>query len=98
PPAPSATNPNEHSPSWASPTTQTLTELDQALLVGRVDPAREGQTLVVRQISLADAKHVPAAAKALWEAAEWVGCTDVRAERVLPETLAAPLAAALASA
>jgi hypothetical protein len=27
-----------------------------------------------------------------------VGCTDVRAERVLPETLAAPLAAALASA
>ncbi|WP_406279067.1 winged helix DNA-binding domain-containing protein [Streptomyces sp. NBC_00191] len=67
-------------------------------LVGRVDPAREGQTLVARQISLADAKHVPAAAKALWEAAEWVGCTDVRAERVLPETLAAPLAAALASA
>ncbi|MFI1470984.1 hypothetical protein [Streptomyces wuyuanensis] len=51
-----------------------------------------------RQISLADAKHVPAAAKALWEATEWVGCTDVRAERVLPETLAAPLAAALASA
>ncbi|MGW4519333.1 ISAs1 family transposase, partial [Streptomyces sp. NPDC004393] len=31
PPAPSATNPNGHSPSWASPTTQTLTELDQAL-------------------------------------------------------------------
>jgi uncharacterized protein YcaQ len=67
-------------------------------LVGRVDPAREGQTLVARQISLTGATHVPAAAKALREAAEWVGCTYVRAERVLPETLTAPLAAALASA
>lgn len=67
-------------------------------LVGRVDPAREGQTLVARQISLAGAKHVPAAAKALREAAEWVGCTDVRAERVLPETLTTPLTTALATA
>ncbi|MEV3915240.1 hypothetical protein, partial [Streptomyces canus] len=31
-PAPSATNPNEPSPSWASPTSPTSTELDQALL------------------------------------------------------------------
>jgi uncharacterized protein len=67
-------------------------------LVGRVDSAREGQTLVARQISLTGAKHVPTAAKALRKAAEWVGCMYVRAERVLPETLAAPLAAALASA
>ncbi|MFF7160860.1 winged helix-turn-helix domain-containing protein [Streptomyces sp. NPDC008086] len=66
-------------------------------LVGRVDPAREGRTLVARQISLAGATHVAAAAKALREAAEWVGCTHVRAERVLPEKLAAPLATALAS-
>ncbi|WP_331724861.1 winged helix DNA-binding domain-containing protein (plasmid) [Streptomyces sp. NBC_00111] len=66
-------------------------------LVGRVDPAREGRTLVARQISLADAKHVPAAAKALREAAEWVGCTHVRAERVSPGELAPPLAAALAA-
>ncbi|OIJ91598.1 winged helix-turn-helix domain-containing protein [Streptomyces monashensis] len=66
-------------------------------LVGRVDPAREGQTLVARQVSLTGAKHIPAAAKALREAAEWVGCTYVRAERVLPEALAAPFAAALAA-
>ncbi|HET6354749.1 ISAs1 family transposase [Streptomyces sp.] len=31
PPERSAMNPNEHSPSWASPTTRTPTELDQAL-------------------------------------------------------------------
>ncbi|MDX2966920.1 CheR family methyltransferase, partial [Streptomyces acidiscabies] len=36
PPAPSATNPNEHSPSWASPTPRTLTELDRALCLRRV--------------------------------------------------------------
>ncbi|MFE0645200.1 hypothetical protein ACFW2Y_26855, partial [Streptomyces sp. NPDC058877] len=31
PPAQSATSPNEPSPSWASPTTRTPRELDQAL-------------------------------------------------------------------
>jgi hypothetical protein len=31
PPGPSATSPNEHTPSWASPTIRTPTELDQAL-------------------------------------------------------------------
>lgn len=71
--------------------------LSNGRLVGRVDPAREGKTMVARQISLASIKYVPAAAKALREAAEWVGCTDVRTERVLPDILTAPLAAALAS-
>lgn len=65
-------------------------------LVGRVDPAREGGTLIARQISLAGPKHVEAAADALREAAGWVGCDAIRVERVLPETLAAPLRAAVA--
>ncbi|OON72121.1 winged helix-turn-helix domain-containing protein [Streptomyces tsukubensis] len=59
-------------------------------LVGRVDPAREGRTLVAKQVSLGGdnassagpAKAVRPTAQALVEAASWVGCTDVRVERV----------------
>jgi uncharacterized protein len=64
-------------------------------LVGRVDPAREGRTLIARQVSLAGPKHVEAAAAALREAAGWVGCDAIRVERVLPEALGEPLRAAL---
>ncbi|MEU5386797.1 winged helix-turn-helix domain-containing protein [Kitasatospora cineracea] len=56
-------------------------------LVGRVDPAREGSTLVARQISLDAPKFVPALAEALREAAGWVGCSDVRVERLADESL-----------
>jgi hypothetical protein len=65
-------------------------------LVGRVDPAREGRTLVARQVSLAGARWVPALAEALREAASWVGCDAVRIERLTPEDLRAPLESALA--
>ncbi|MET8772670.1 crosslink repair DNA glycosylase YcaQ family protein [Streptomyces sp. NPDC004658] len=51
-------------------------------LVGRVDPAREGRTLVAKQVTLDGPKAVPAVAQALVEAAGWVNCTDVRVERV----------------
>lgn len=51
-------------------------------LVGRVDPAREGGTLVARQVTLDGPKAVPAVAQALVEAASWVGSTDIRVERV----------------
>ncbi|MCQ4213513.1 winged helix-turn-helix domain-containing protein [Streptomyces longispororuber] len=51
-------------------------------LVGRVDPAREGSTLVAKQVSLDGAKAVPAVAQALVEAAGWVGCDSVRVERM----------------
>ncbi|MFD8592517.1 winged helix-turn-helix domain-containing protein [Streptomyces sp. NPDC059637] len=64
-------------------------------LVGRVDPAREGRTLVARQVSVAGAGAVEPVARALREAAEWVGCDAVRPERVEPAGLAAPLAAAV---
>ncbi|GAV45235.1 hypothetical protein Saa2_08222 [Streptomyces acidiscabies] len=61
-------------------------------LVGRVDPAREGTTLVAKQISLDGPKAVPAVAQALVEAASWVDCTDIRVERVTPQDLQDPLA------
>ncbi|MFF9143988.1 winged helix-turn-helix domain-containing protein [Streptomyces sp. NPDC014861] len=64
-------------------------------LVGRVDPAREGRTLVAKQVSLDGPKAVPAVARALREAADWVGCDTVRAERVDPPELAPPLTKAL---
>ncbi|MFF3416486.1 winged helix-turn-helix domain-containing protein [Streptomyces sp. NPDC002698] len=64
-------------------------------LVGRVDPAREGRTLVARQVTLDGAKAVPAVAQALAEAADWVDCTDVRVERVDTPDLREPLAAEL---
>ncbi|MFZ4302694.1 winged helix-turn-helix domain-containing protein [Streptomyces cinereoruber] len=56
-------------------------------LVGRVDPAREGRTLVARQITLDGPKAVPAVARALREAAEWVGCDTVT---ILPDRVNLP--------
>jgi uncharacterized protein YcaQ len=64
-------------------------------LVGRVDPARRGRTLVARQLSMAGPKAVPAMGEALLEAASWVGCDAVALERVDPPELAEPLRAAL---
>ncbi|MER5430727.1 crosslink repair DNA glycosylase YcaQ family protein [Streptomyces sp. NPDC002588] len=60
-------------------------------LVGRVDPAREGSTLVARQVTLDGPKAVPAVAQALLEAATWVDCTAVRVERVDAPELREPL-------
>ncbi|TQJ88548.1 winged helix-turn-helix domain-containing protein [Streptomyces sp. SLBN-31] len=60
-------------------------------LVGRVDPAREGATLVAKQVTLDGPKAVPAVAEALVEAASWVNCTSVRVERVDAPELQAPL-------
>jgi uncharacterized protein YcaQ len=68
------------------------------LLVGRVDPAREGRTLVARQVTLDGPKAVPAVARALLEAATWVNCTNVRVERVDAPELRAPLVTELARA
>lgn len=65
-------------------------------LVGRIDPAREGRTLVARKVSFepravtsatADAT-LDAVRVALWQAAAWVGCDDVRVEVVDPPRLA----------
>ncbi|MFI5757448.1 winged helix-turn-helix domain-containing protein [Streptomyces sp. NPDC051569] len=64
-------------------------------LLGRVDPAREGRTLVAKQVSLESPKAVEPMAQALREAAEWVGCDSVRIERVDRTELTADLVRAL---
>jgi uncharacterized protein len=74
-------------------------------LIGRVDPAREGGTLIARKASF-EPREVATPAKAeravthladaLREAAEWVGCDTVRVEHLEPHALATPLANALA--
>ncbi|MFJ3931960.1 winged helix-turn-helix domain-containing protein [Streptomyces sp. NPDC090029] len=64
-------------------------------LRGRVDPAREGGTLVARQVSLDGAGAVEPMARALREAATWVGCDTVRVERCDRPELAAGLVRAL---
>ncbi|MCA2203786.1 winged helix-turn-helix domain-containing protein [Streptomyces griseoincarnatus] len=65
-------------------------------LVGRVDPAREGRALVAKQVTLDGRKAAAQVAQALVEAAGWVGCTDVRVERVDAPELREPLTAELA--
>ncbi|WP_406211559.1 winged helix-turn-helix domain-containing protein [Streptomyces decoyicus] len=64
-------------------------------LVGRVDPAREGTTLVARQVSMQGSKTVGPMARALEEAASWVGCDSVRVERCDDQKLAEALRAEL---
>ncbi|OKK19752.1 cytoplasmic protein [Streptomyces sp. CB00455] len=49
-------------------------------LQGRVDPGREGTTLVARRLSLETPRAAAAMAGALWEAARWVGCEEVRVD------------------
>jgi len=71
-------------------------------LVGRVDPAREGTTLVVRRMSFeagarVSERVVAATAAALREAAGWVGCDDVRVERLDHESTRPALTALLAA-
>jgi hypothetical protein len=65
-------------------------------LAGRVDPAREGTTLIARKLSLDRVSAAEPMAQALREAAAWVGCDDVRLEQVEPAAYAPRLAAALA--
>ena len=67
-------------------------------LVGRVDPAREGKTLLARKVSLEHATAAEPMAQALREAAAWVGCDDVRLEQIEPAQHASRLAAALSQA
>jgi uncharacterized protein len=67
-------------------------------LAGRADPARDGTTLIARQVTLDRATAAEPMAQALREAAAWVGCDHVRLERVEPAQWAPRLAAALAQA
>ena len=67
-------------------------------IAGWADPARDGKTLVARNVFLEKPAAVTPMARALTEAAQWAGCSNVVTEQVQPAALAQPLAAALAAA
>lgn len=73
----------------------TMPLLTGGQIAGWVDPGREGSTLVARNASAEKAAAVVPLARALAEAAQWVGCDHVRVERTSPPALAQPLASAL---
>ncbi|MFJ7269870.1 winged helix-turn-helix domain-containing protein [Streptomyces sp. NPDC099050] len=66
-------------------------------LQGRVDPAREGTTLVARQLSLITPKAARPMAEALREAATWVGCDTIRIDRASSPAEAAAVTAELST-
>ena len=66
-------------------------------LVGRVDPARSGRTLVARKLTLDTPKAAEPMARALVEAASWVGCDSVELGQVQPPQLEQRLRSALAA-
>jgi uncharacterized protein YcaQ len=72
----------------------TMPLLTGGRLRGRVDPGREGKTLVARQLSV-DPGFEPAMTAALAEAAAWVGCGRVVLARVEPSRSKAELNRAL---
>jgi uncharacterized protein YcaQ len=67
-------------------------------LVGRVDPARAGKTLIARQLTLETPRAAEPMARALVAAAKWVNCDNIKLEQVNPPELAPRLHAALAAA
>jgi uncharacterized protein len=73
----------------------TMPLLARGRLVGRVDPARSGRTLVARKLSLDSASATEAMARALAEAAAWVGCDHVELGQVEPAGLEPRLRKAL---
>jgi uncharacterized protein len=64
-------------------------------LVGRVDPARSGSTLVARKLSLDKPAAAEPMARALVEAASWVSCDNVKLLQVEPPSLERRLHSAL---
>jgi uncharacterized protein len=64
-------------------------------LVGRVDPARNGSTLIARKLTIDKPAAAEPMAQALVEAASWVGCDNVKLEQVDPPGLEQRLQAAL---
>jgi len=70
--------------------------LARGRLAGRVDPARSGRTLVARKLSLATASAAEPMARALVDAAGWVGCDNVELGQVEPLSAEPRLRKALA--
>jgi uncharacterized protein YcaQ len=65
-------------------------------LAGRVDPAREGDALIARKLTIDKPAATESMALALTEAASWVGCQSVRLQQVEPPGLEPRLRSALA--
>ena len=74
----------------------TMPLLATGRLLGRVDPARSGRTLVARKLSLDKASATEPMARALAEAAAWVGCDSVELGQVTPVALEPRLRKAMA--
>ena len=64
-------------------------------IVGGVDPGRDGKTLIAKHVMLDKAAAAAPMARALADAASWVGCDNIYVERTSPSVLAQPLASAL---
>jgi uncharacterized protein YcaQ len=76
----------------------TMPLLWRGRLVGRVDPARSGHTLVARQLTLDTPTAAEPMARALLEAAAWVGCDNVQLGQVSPPGVEQRLRSALTAA
>jgi hypothetical protein len=76
----------------------TMPLLADGRLLGRVDPARDGRTLIARTVSLDRLSAAEPMARALREAATWVGCDTIRLEQINPPEHAPRLTAALSQA
>jgi uncharacterized protein len=75
----------------------TMPLLTGGRLAGRVDPARDGSTLIARRLTLDKPAAAEPLARALVEAASWVGCDSVRVEQMEPAGLRPRLSSALAA-
>jgi uncharacterized protein YcaQ len=64
-------------------------------LIGRADPGRSGTTFIAKHASLDKPSAAEPMARALAEAASWVGCDSVVIDRVSPPHLADRLSAAV---
>ncbi len=78
--------------------------LHEGQLVGRVDPARQGSTLIAKKVTFeANARGsvarsaIHGTARALVEAGRWTGCVDIVINEVVPARAAPALRAAVAA-
>ena len=74
----------------------TMPLLARGRLVGRVDPARSGSTLIARKLTMDKPAAAEPMARALTDAASWVGCDNVKLQQVEPPQLEPRLRSALA--
>jgi uncharacterized protein YcaQ len=75
--------------------------LHRGELVARVDPKREGATLVASRVTLEEGSVSNAAegvAAALIEASRWVGCEEIRIDTVIPSSAAREVRSAVKDA